>query len=119
MASSTTTPQILINESEINEMLRIINAGKNSEVKIVGKLFGEWKESCSQPVIQLITGPGQRAKISKKSFSPDGYYHIHLKKYLESEHGLSQIGLWCSGSANRYPTRKCKQRTIYYTKRKS
>ena len=96
----------MIHESELNEILRVVNTAKDPELKVVGNLFGLWKNSLMQPVVQLITGPGKRAKVSKNSFSADGVYHIGTKKYLEEKHGLMQIGLWCSGNANRYPARK-------------
>ena len=100
-------PQLLINEGELNEILRIISAAKDPECKIVGSLFGLWRNSLTQPVVQLATGPGARAKISKKMFTPDGAYHGGITEYLDNDHGLLQIGLWCSGSASRYSKRKC------------
>ncbi|CAB3993024.1 Hypothetical predicted protein [Paramuricea clavata] len=96
-------PQLLINEGELNEILRIISAAKNPECKIVGSLFGLWRNSLTQPVVQLATGPGARAKVSKEMFKPDGAYHSEIKEYLDNDHGLLQIGLWCSGSRSRYP----------------
>ena len=106
MASSSSGPQLLINAGELGEILRTIKVAKDLELKIVGNLFGLWKNSCDQPVVQLVTGPGKRATVSKKTYSPDGVYHIGMKKYLEAQHGLLQIGLWCSGNSRRYPSRK-------------
>jgi hypothetical protein len=105
MASSA--PRLLINAGELGEILRITKQAKDPEMKIVGNLFGLWRHSCNQPVVQLVTGPGKRATVSKKTYSPDGVYHIGMKRYLEAQHGLLQIGLWCSGNSGRYPARKC------------
>ena len=99
-------PQLLINEGELNEILRVISAAKNPECKIVGSLYGLWRNSLIQPVVQLATGPGASAQVSKITFAPDGGYHDGITEYLDSEHGLLQIGLWCSGGAHRYPKRK-------------
>ena len=103
MASSAFVPQLLINEGELDEIVRIIGAAKSSESKVVGKLFGLWRNSLIQPVVQLVTGPGGRAKTSKKHFESDDRYHHKIKKFLECEHGLLQIGLWFSGNVDRYP----------------
>ncbi|XP_028402843.1 uncharacterized protein LOC114525644 isoform X2 [Dendronephthya gigantea] len=103
MASSGFAPQLLINESELNEILRIIKSAKSTKVKIVGKLFGLWRNSLIQPVVQLVTGPGKSAMTSKEMFRPDSGYHEQIKHYMQYEHGLLHIGLWLSGSTDRYP----------------
>ena len=107
MASIINVPQLLIHESELNEILRIISTVKDPECKIVGNLFGLWRHSLIQPVVHLVTGPGKRAKLSRDTFIPGGVYHVGMKKYMEEQHGLLQIGLWCSGNSDRYPARKC------------
>ena len=106
MASSSFTPQLLINEGELSEILRIIKSAESNEAKIIGNLYGLWRNSLIQPVVQLITGPGWKAKISAQKCIPDDHYNKQIKSYLEGEHGLLQIGVWVSGSANRYP--KCR-----------
>lgn len=107
MESFTFVPQLLINESELSEIRRMISAAKNRQCKIVGSLFGLWRNSLIQPVVQLITGPGQRGKMVERKFSPDYDYQEAIKKYLGEQHGLLQIGLWCSGDATRDLRRKC------------
>lgn len=94
--------QLLIHEGEVSEIVRIIQAGRGSEMKIVGNLFGLWRNSLTQPVVQLITGPGKSARLTRDTFSPDPNYHDECKNYLRENHGLLQIGLWASGSARRY-----------------
>ena len=112
MASATPHLQLLINEGELSEIVRVIN-DRGSKTKIVGCLFGLWRNSLLQPVVQLVTGPGKNAKLSKKNFTPDSRYHDRITRYLEEEHGLLQIGLWCSGSAERYPRRRCNTNWFY------
>ena len=113
MASSISDPQLLINEGELDEILRIIDNKKKPQSKIVGNLFGLWRNSLIQPVVQLITGPGAGAKTSKETFKPDVDYQKRIKKYLQNEHGLLQIGLWFYGNVNRYP--RCKCNMCHYT----
>ena len=98
-------PQLLIHEGELNEILAVIKS-KGSEVKIVGALFGLWRNSLKQPVVHLVTGPGKKAGIQKDKFSTDFSYVNGCKEYLRRNHGLLQIGLWCSGSIRRYPKRE-------------
>ena len=105
--ASLVSAQLLINQSELDEIYHIIHSAKDPEVKIVGSLFGLWRNSMVQPVVHLVTGPGKKAKISKSSFGPDYDYHHNIKECLNEDHGLLQIGLWCSGNANRYSRRKC------------
>ena len=111
MASSAFAPQLLINEGELEEIVRMVKAAKTVESKVVGKLFGLWRNSLIQPVVQLVTGPGGRAKTSKKHFVSDDGYHHKIKKFLDCEHGLLQIGLWFSGNVDRYP--RCKFMKLY------
>ncbi len=114
MASTLPVPRLRINAGELGEILSIINTAKDPDLKIVGNLFGLWTNSFNQPVVHLITGPGKRATVSKKTFSPDGVYHVGMKKYLEAQHGLLQIGIWCSGNAKRYPSRKCNKKLCVF-----
>ena len=111
MASSVFVPQLLINEGELGEILRMINAAKSAESRIVGPLFGLWRNSLIQPVVQLVTGPGAKAKTSKRSFIPDINYHGKISKRLETDYGLLQIGLWFSGNLDRYP--RCKFQKLF------
>lgn len=114
MALPLSVAQLLINQSELDEIYHIINSAKDPDVKIVGSLFGLWRNSLFQPVVHLVTGPGKKAKISKSTFGPDYNYNHDIKKCLKEDHGLLQIGLWCSGNANRYPRRKCNKNVLSY-----
>ena len=99
-------PQLLIHDGELNQIVGMIKAAKSPEVKLGGSLFGLWRNSLTQPVVYLVTGPGKNAKVRKSAFAPDVCYHSRCKEHLKENHGLLQIGLWLSGSARRYP--KCK-----------
>lgn len=107
---SSSTPRLLINREELNEIWRIMLSARKPKHKMVGGLYGLWRNSLRQPVIELITGPGkyinQSDKAKNHDYKFDKDYHEFITKYLNEEHGLMQIGLWCSGKANSYPSCK-------------
>ena len=114
MASPLFAAQLLINQSELDVIYRIISSVKDPDGKIVGSLFGLWRHSLFRPVVHLVTGPGKKANISKSSFSPDYDYNAGIRGSLKEDHGLLQIGLWCSGNASRYHKRECNKNSLWY-----
>lgn len=93
--------QVLIHEGELQQIVEVIKQQRIGS-QIRGCLFGLWRNSMKQPVIQFVSCPGEDAgSESHMDCSPDDY-EMRCKDILEAKHAMLKLGYWLSGSPNDY-----------------
>lgn len=99
--------QLLLHAGELEYIIDTINASKGSKSSkqsscVGGCLFGLWRNSLKQPVIQFVTGSGPDRISNKKGEgrikelfdnpSTEGYASV-----LMNDHQLLHLGFWFYG----------------------
>ena len=80
-------------ESEYKEIQTLVTKYENIETG--GDLFGLWSRD-SEPVVQLIIGPGERCRRTSVSFHQDTDYLQNVGTFLNTSFMLCHIGSWHS-----------------------
>ena len=85
--------QLLLHAGELEYIMKTIKATRKNQFA-AGCLFGLWRNSLIQPVIQFVTGPQLKEK--------EGIKEVFRKKYssadiLEEDHRLLHLGFWFYG----------------------
>lgn len=84
---------LCVYESEFKEIQQSVSLFENIETG--GDLFGLWKRN-GDPVVQLVTGPGQKCRRTSVSFHQDTVYLARVGEYLNSTYMLCHVGSWHS-----------------------
>ena len=95
---SQTSLQLLLHAGELEYIVDTIKESRNENADFVGGcLFGLWRNSLIQPVIQFVTGPGkgQLASVEKMFKSR---YAKQCASIVKDNHCLLHLGFWFSGS---------------------
>ena len=87
--------QLLLHAGELEHILETIKRSKRAE-PVGGCLFGLWRNSLIQPVIQFVTGCGSQKH--RKVFDKE-YTKIYAD-ILEKNHRLLHLGFWFCGTDN-------------------
>jgi hypothetical protein len=88
--------QLLLHAGELEYIVNTIKKSKQTEF-VGGCLFGLWRNSLKQPVIQFVTGSGPQEKYGQHSTIEDVFKSPYVKPYadiLEEDHRLSHLGFW-------------------------
>jgi hypothetical protein len=97
MTRSTDKPnygfKILTHQSELDNLAGWVLEHPDRETG--GDLFGFWTHSGS-PAVQLVLGPGARARHEVASFYQDADHLQRVGGHLQSRYGLQHIGNWHS-----------------------
>jgi hypothetical protein len=64
-------------------------------VETGGELFGFWTHT-GFPVVQVVTGPGEKVDRSSVFFRQDAKYMIEVHRYVNNRHGMQHLGSWHS-----------------------
>ncbi|CAB3993023.1 Hypothetical predicted protein [Paramuricea clavata] len=96
---SQSSLQLLLHAGELEYIVKTIRASLNKNDRFVGGcLFGLWRNSLKQPVIQFVTGPGENFDDSR------GIKNMFSSKHVEScatimmeKHCLLHLGFWFYG----------------------
>ena len=97
---SQSSLQLLLHAGELEYIVDTIKTSRNKNAGFVGGcLFGLWRNSLIQPVIQFVTGPG---KHFEGTTSVDKMFRSHYVKecaqIMMRSHCLLHLGFWFSGS---------------------
>lgn len=60
-----------------------------------GELFGFWTHT-GFPVVQVVTGPGEKVERSPVFFRQDAEYMVKVHRFVNSRHGMQHLGSWHS-----------------------
>lgn len=97
MKRSVGTPnygfKVLIHQSELDNLAGWVLECPDRETG--GDLFGFWTHSGS-PTVQLVLGPGARARHEDTAFFQDADHLQQVGEYVQSRYGLQHIGDWHS-----------------------
>jgi hypothetical protein len=85
--------KVLIHESELDNLAGWVLEHPDRETG--GDLFGFWTHSGS-PTVQLVLGPGQRARHEVGSFFQDPDHLQYAGEHVQNRYGLQHIGDWHS-----------------------
>ena len=88
--------QVLLHEGELLHIVEAIHQSKG--VAVGGCLFGLWRNSLTQPVIQFVTGPAQKSFREPIEDIFKNEYNTKCEEILKTEHRLLNLGYWVSGS---------------------
>jgi hypothetical protein len=102
---SQSSLQLLLHAGELEYIVNTIKASKSTDF-VGGCLFGLWRNSLIQPVIQFVTGTGRRATSIKDLFE-NRYTEIYAG-VVEKDHRLSHLGFWFFGSKDEQDRGTCK-----------
>jgi len=90
---STGAFKLLIHQAELNNLAGWVLEHPHDETG--GDLFGFWTHSGS-PTVQLVLGPGEKARHEAAAFYQDRNYLERAGRYVQQYHGLQHIGDWHS-----------------------
>ncbi len=97
MTRSTGAPdygfKVLIHQSELDNLAGWVLECPDWETG--GALFGFWTHSGS-PTVQLVLGPGARARHEVTSFFQDADHLQRVGEHVQGRYGLQHIGSWHS-----------------------
>lgn len=100
---SQTSLQLLLHAGELEYIVDTIKESRNKNADFVGGcLFGLWRNSLVQPVIQFVTGPGKRLASVEKMFK--SHYAKECARIVMDNHCLLHLGFWFSGSQQQQDT---------------
>lgn len=92
--------QLLLHAGELEHIVRTIKASQSAQFA-AGCLFGLWRNSLIQPVIQFVTG----CQTTTKKGQPVSIEEVIGKEYtgrnadiLKQDHCLLHLGFWVYGS---------------------
>jgi hypothetical protein len=92
--------QLLLHEGEVEYMVKTIRKSWGKQF-VGGCLFGLWRNSLVQPVIQFVTGPGKNfddRSIEKMFASRKGDFVNSCVSIMGDKHRLLHLGFWFHGS---------------------
>ena len=106
---SQTSLQLLLHAGEVEYIIKNIKESNSKGSEYVGGcLFGLWRNSLKQPVIQFVTGPGKsfvRTKSVDTLFTSD--YFKECASMMKKNHCLLHLGFWFSGSSEQQSRGTC------------
>ena len=89
--------QVLLHAGELWQIVQAIQQSSGSFVG--GCLFGLWRNSLKQPMIQFVTGPGQGfKKNSTVKTVLHSEYNRKCEDIMYNKHAMLKLGYWFSGS---------------------
>jgi len=93
MSYSNQVPKVLVHQSELDFISRCVMDYPSLETG--GDFFGFWSKE-GYPVIQYVTGPGEKTRRTSTSFYQDIDYLKKCGAFLNDNFGLEHIGAWHS-----------------------
>jgi hypothetical protein len=92
--------QLLLHAGELQYIVETIR-NSNGTGFVGGCLFGLWRNSLKQPVIQFVTDSGSNKGGRNRTINKDMFDNENIKKYksiLKRDHCLLHLGFWFNGS---------------------
>ena len=97
--------RVLIHAGELQQIVQALKKSGCSPTR--GCLFGLWRNSMKQLVVQFVTDSGKNAIFNSQGYNPDNEYENRRAKTLKEKHAMMKVGYWFSGSPNDYSNGKC------------
>jgi hypothetical protein len=92
--------QLLLHAGELEYIVNTIKKSKQTEF-VGGCLFGLWRNSLKQPVIQFVTGSGIDRHYTVRDVFIENRVAKDNAKILEKSHRLLHLGFWFYGSEDK------------------
>lgn len=91
---SASNLQVLMHAGELQYIVENIKKSDRKTKFVGGCLFGLWRNSLKQPVIQFVTGPDKNFAGKNVKEMIDGNYVKECTETLEKNHCLLRLGFW-------------------------